>query len=353
MAEFNVLDLISDKLVIEKYMQEVLEETPYHSIDYLRAEKSAEEGTTKVFVYEDNGEYALIPMVVKTVSRSCYPSENESFIYDMITPHEYGGVLSNTNNTDIKKKLLERVLFYCLSKNIIFQFIRINPYLLGLSDLFKECGYQVIHSCDQVYVDLKQTEEEIMGDYKANVRRNIRRAKKEGLTFEIEDSTRENIEIFSTMYRKSMELLQAKKFLYFNMEYFRRLVSCECSKLCFVKDQNGDVAAASILLLGKNIIYYHLGCFDRNYALKRPMNYLIHSMILWGKREGYQIFHLGGGSQSLFQFKGGYSSSRIEYYIANIICDTNKYQKICEKWRTQFPQYADKEFYPLYRYAEL
>ena len=155
------------------------------------------------------------------------------------------------------------------------------------------------------------------------------------------------------MYKKSMDLLQAKRFLYFNKEYFKNLIACECSRLCFVKDPDGNILAASILLTEEHgVIYYHLGCFDRNYALKRPMNYLMHSAILWGKKMGYQTFHLGGGSKSLLQFKEGYSSSRIEYYIANKICDGKKYSAICEKWKEQFPQYATERFYPLYRYNE-
>ena len=58
-----------------------------------------------------------------------------------------------------------------------------------------------------------------------------------------------------------------------------------------------------------------------DYALKRPMDYLVHSMIMWAKENGYEVMHLGGGEESLKKFKGGFSGSRINYYIAYQICE--------------------------------
>lgn len=352
MSNFEVWNLNENVSKYEEYIKKCFTYTPYHLSEFLLAEEMAEDGIIKVFLYEEENQFALFPMVNRKINRLFYAFIKEDDIYDMITPHEYGGVLSNSHKCWIKKKLLEKVLDYCRENQIIFHFIRINPYLSDLPAVFRDCNYEVLFSCNQVCIDLKQTEEDIIKDYKSNVRRNIRRARYEHLQFEISDKTEENIEIFSTIYKKSMDLLQAKKFFYFNKKYFRKLIACECSRLCLVKDSDGNTLAASILLLGENIVYYHLGCFDRNYTLKRPMNYLMHSMILWGKKMGYETFHLGGGGKSLLQFKEGYSNNRIEYYIANKKCDENKYNIICERWKKQFPQYVEEQFYPLYRYNE-
>ena len=154
------------------------------------------------------------------------------------------------------------------------------------------------------------------------------------------------------MYQKAMEILEAKRFLYFNERYFQEMIKCSCSRLGFIRSRDDKVIAASIMLVYQDIVYYHLGCFDRNYALQRPMNYLMHSMIMWSKQEGYKVFHLGGGGKSLMQFKEGYSNTRIDYYIANKICDQDNYQRVCENWRKKFPQYSDEIFYPQYRYNE-
>ena len=326
--------------------------TPFHQSAYLLAEAQAEDGVTKIFVYEEDGGFALIPEVIRKINSLPYMSELEEELYDMTAPHEYGGIISDRDGDLLKHKLLEHIFEYCDKNHIIFQFIRINPYLKSLPSVYQSNGYEVIHSNAQVYVDLHQTEEQILRDYKSNVRRNVKRAQKEGLRFEVTDKNPCHIECFQRMYQQAMERLEARRFLYFNGDYFRDMVSYDRSRLVFVRDTDDRIVAGSILLLGSDTVYYHLGCFDWEYSLKRPMNYLMHSMILWSKQEGYATFHLAGGHKSLMQFKEGYSSTRIDYYIANKVCDENRYQAVCQKWKALFPEYAEETFFPLYRYNE-
>lgn len=373
MEQFIVWRLQDDIPRYNTYIQECIDTTPYHLTEYLLAEAQAEEGVTKVFLYEENGEFALLPEIQRKVNALPYmytkgASHNscpcgmvglspmkhslKEDVYDMITPHEYGGIVSNSFEIKLKQKLLTYILSYCNQNNIIFQFIRINPYLQKLPPVYQKSGYEVIHSNAQVYVDLTQTEEQIIVNYKSNVRRNIKRAEKEKLKCEIIHGSQKDMIVFQNMYQRSMEILEAKKFLYFNDKYFSKIAECDCSRVSFVRDNTDKIIAAGILLLCNDTVYYHLGCFDREFSLKRPMNYLMHSMILWSRRNGYKIFHLGGGSKSLLQFKEGYSNTRIDYYIAYQICDALKYEAVCEHWRKQFPQYGEEKYYPLYRYNE-
>lgn len=334
------------------YIQECIDITPYHLAEYLLAEAQAEDGDTKIFLYEENGEFALFPEIQRKVNRLSYMNDLKENIYDMITPHEYGGIVSNSCKITLKQKLLTYILSYCNQNNVIFQFIRINPFLQKLPIIYQKARYEVIHSNAQVYVDLTQTEEQIIVNYKPSVRRNIKRAEREELKCEIVYGTQREMIAFQKMYQRSMEILEAKKFLYFNDKYFSRIAECDCSRMCFVRDSSDRIIAAGVMLLCNDSVYYHLGCFDREYSLKRPMNYLMHSMILWSRRNGYKIFHLGGGNKSLLQFKEGYSNTRIDYYIAYQICDTLKYEAVCENWRKQFPQYEEEKYFPLYRYNE-
>lgn len=352
MNGFHVWDLDDDVQKYKNYIRQCVEITPFHLAEYLIAEAYAEDGVTKIFLYEEDGKFALVPEVVRSINGLPYMCNIKEALYDMAAPHEYSGILSNSYEDVLKHKLLKQMLYYCNENNIIFQFIRINPYLKELPSIYRENGYKVIYSNAQVYVDLRQTEEEIIRNYKSNVQRNIKRAQKEGLLFEVADKSPNNIGCFQRMYQQAMERLEARKFLYFNEKYFHEMMSYERSRLVFVKDADGRIVAGSILLLGNDTVYYHLGCFEWEYSLKRPMNYLMHSMILWSKQEGYTTFHLGGGHKSLMQFKEGYSNSRIDYYIASRICDDKKYQEVCQKWKALFPEYAEESFFPLYRYNE-
>lgn len=352
MAQFTFWNLKDDTGRYRKYAEKCVEGSPYHLTEYLLAEGEAEDGDTKIFLLEENGKFVLSTGVVREINRLPYMKELGEKVYDMITPHEYGGIISNDCSNSLKQELLEKVSYYCRDNNIIFQFSRINPFFPGLPKIYERSGFELVHSNSQVYVDLDFTEEDIMVDYKSNVRRNLKRAVKEGLQFGLAEKSMANLVIFQDMYQKAMDILEAKRFLYFNREYFRQLLDCDCSKLAFVQDAEGQTIAAGIMLTGGNTVYYHLGCFDRGHASKRPMNYLMHSMILWSRDAGYGRFHLGGGGRSLMQFKEGYSSTRVDYYTASQICIPEKYKGICEIWKERFPQFAEEHYFPLYRYNE-
>lgn len=352
MNGFYVWNLQEDILKYEYYIKKCNNITPFHLSEYLLAEMRAESGVTKVFCYEEDEEFALIPEVIREINLLPYMCDLKEKIYDMITPHEYGGIVSNSCNDAIKYKLLQFMFDYCTKYNIIFQFVRINPYMKELPLIYKNSGYEVLHSNDQVYVNLNLSEDQIMKDYKANVRYGIRRAERENLKCGIREKSIENIKIFQNGYQKAMDILNASTFLYFNDQYFESLVNCECSKLATVMDANGKTVAASIMLIFQQIAYYHLSWFDREYANKCPMNYLLHFMIMWAKRNGCEVMHIAGGNDRLKKFKSGYSDTRIDYYIANKICNEKKYQTLCCKWRQRFPEYANEQFYPLYRYNE-
>lgn len=352
MAQFIVWNLHDDIRNYQEYTEKCIDLSPYHLVEYLMAEEKAEAGQIKIFLYIENENFALFPIVIRRIRLLSYMADLEDELYDMITPHEYSGIISNNKNNLLKQKLLENIVSYCENHKIIYQFHRINPFFVGLPEIYAKVGFNVIYSNSQVYVDLEQSDEQIKSGYKSNVRRNIRRALQEELQFEIAEKSKDNIVLFQSMYQKAMEILEAKNFLFFNDEYFEAIIKCPCSRLAFVRSKEHKVIAASIMLEYGNFVYYHLGCFDRNYSLQRPMNYLMHSMIMWSKREGYKIFHLGGGGKSLMQFKEGYSNARIDYYIANIVCNESDYKKISEKWKEKFPQYINAVYYPQYRYNE-
>lgn len=352
MSKFSVWSLEDDIGRYDCCLEKCEDISPFHLTEYLLAEAQAEDGVTKIFFYEEDGKFAMMPEVIRKINKLPYMGDLNEELYDMIVPHEYGGIIANCKDSGIRQKLLEESVRYCEDNNIIFSFIRLNPYFEAQPDLFTRAGFEVELNNHQVYVDLERSEEQIMKTYKSNVRRNIKRAERENLYFEIMDTDDESMRRFQDIYKRAMDILEARRFLYFNKSYFEKLSDCKCSRLAVVKDADGQIVAGCILLVLGDIVYYHLGCFDREYSQKRPMNYLMHSAIMWGKWKGYKIYHIGGGSEGLMQFKTGFSETRIDYYIVSKVIDRGKYDMVCKKWKEQFPEYEDKMFYPLYRYNE-
>ena len=126
MSSLEVWNLHENVHKYDEYIKKCLTYTPYHLSEFLLAEEMAEDGMIKIFLYEEEGQFALIPMVNRKINGLLYALKRDDEIYDMITPHEYGGVLSNSRKCWIKKKLLENMLDYCRENQIIFHFIIIH-----------------------------------------------------------------------------------------------------------------------------------------------------------------------------------------------------------------------------------
>lgn len=306
--------------------------TPYHLAEYLLAEEKAEDGETWCFALEDGR--AALPMVVRPISEG---------ICDLITPHEYGGIIG-AGSAEEKRQLLDGAEEWAREHGAVTEFARLNPYIEGLPDVYRAAGWEVSLSCGQVSIDLRRGREELVAELEAHVRRNLKRAEKEGLRFEVAKKCAENVRAFERLYCKAMDILGAVRFLYFNPRYFDAVAACDCASLCMVRDADGNMVSGAIVLSNGKKAYYHLGCFDRQATLKRPMDCLIHSMIMHCKEAGYETLHLGGGGESLLHFKTGFSSGRVQYYTARRVCNEAAYKRLCDEWRERH-----EKFFPMYR----
>ena len=61
----------------------------------------------------------MIPEVIKRIDTLSYVHEDEE-LYDMITPHEYGGIVSNDSEPILREKLLNYILSYCNKIKLFF-----------------------------------------------------------------------------------------------------------------------------------------------------------------------------------------------------------------------------------------
>ena len=335
---------------VEKYrelLKRVDSYTVYHEPKFLLAEEKAEESPVNIFVYEDGNQIALLPSIKRNIG-AIDGLENFSGYYDLKTPHEYSAVLASEQSAELYAKFFNALDEYCHDENIIFQFIRFNPYRQKDSEVAVQCGYNVTLSNQQTYVDLSDSAENIFASYSSSARRNVRTAIRNNLSCDCVEATADNIKIFQRLYTAAMNRLDAKPFFYFNAEYFSTLLTDnDFSKLIFVKNDN-DVIASTILLLSKNISYYHLGCFDFSKSAYRPMDYLFDKLINISKSYNKKFLHLGGGSTTLKRFKQKFSNLLVNYYVAHKIFDVATYQKICDDY-LKIHDGVDKNFMPLYR----
>ena len=211
---------------LEKYselLKKVDAYSAYHEPKFLLAEEKAEESPIKIFVYDDGEKIALLPSIKRDIGK-IQGLEKFGGYFDLKTPHEYSAVIASEASEILYKNFFNALDDYCRQNNIIFQFIRFNPYHQIDPNVAKNCGYNVILSNRQSCVTLQRPLEEILKSFSSSARRNIKTAMRKNLRCEEVAPTKSNVEIFQKLYTASMDRLEAKKFFYFNKDYFENML---------------------------------------------------------------------------------------------------------------------------------
>ncbi len=318
----------------------------YYDPYYLKAVQNAENSLIEIFIYEENGVKCLVPYVKRRINDlSIFKNIKEEF-WDISTPHEYSGIITNSPDANNFYSCLGE---YCQNNNIIFEFSRFNPFLKN-EKFIENSGYNLIKCADNIYIGLTDNFEDIYKSFHRSVRKNIKRAVNSNLKFLEAEPTDENIKIFIEIYSESMDRLCAKKYFYFNNEYFQKLLKeCSQARLFFIKDKN-EIIAASILLHHENRAHHHLTGYKTIALDKRPNDFMIYSLIQWCQNSNIEKLHLGGGSEPIRAFKSKFSQMKIPYYIGYKIHNKEIYDYLCSVWKNHNPDRQDITYYPPYRY---
>lgn len=349
MESFDTFVLHDNVERYEALLKRVAFITAYHTTEYLLAEEYGEEAPCRIFVYETDGQIVLMPLIQREIGRLSGLTEFIGY-YDIKTPHEYSGVLMSLESETLAVQFYDALARYCSEYKIIFGFFRFNPYRKD-KVAAQHAGYDVIKSDEQVFIDL-QINEDVSSQFASPVRRKVRQAHKRGIVSKEVPRTDANIRVFIELYVQSMKHLSAKKFFYFNEEYFKKLISAKSGVRLFFSMRDEKVLSAAIMLLDKQYVYYHLGCSDINDRKDKPVESMFAEMASWAKEHGLTCLHLGGGAASLLAFKGRFSPYRVPYYIGwNIFCP-QIYEEVCNSFLLSNPEEKDNSFKPLYRSKE-
>ncbi|MEK5391325.1 GNAT family N-acetyltransferase [Margalitia sp. FSL K6-0131] len=282
-------------------------------------------------------------------------AEKETELYDIITPtYGYGGPLYNDLDEQLLIHFRRDFEDYCKKENIISEFIRFHP--LYQNHTYLEKLVDVSYDRETIYVDLTKREDEIYNGYHKNHKRNIKKAIKNQLTFKVfqNENACPIIDTFYEMYKKTMDKVNASAYSYYSRDYLEQLVQEFPDKsMIGTVYYNGDMIAAALCLYDGLVLHYHLGCSEQKFLSLGSNTYLLHHIALWGKSEGLNVFHLGGGHigrDSLFQFKHRFNpEGTLNFYIGKKVHNPEKYKSLVEKWEKFYQQESKPSFFPEYR----
>lgn len=309
------------------------------------------------FVFEHKGDIALYPFLKGRINALHYLDLPQEY-FDIQGAYGYNGLCCSTESEDFTSRFYTAFQEYCQEQVVVAEFVRFNP-ILG-NHIFSKGHMDIIPLSLNLVVDLTQSEEEIWSKgFEHSARKNINKAKKNGLIVTLDKSTK-RLDRFVEIYEDTMTRKGSEGFYYFGVDYFRRIAEEMPSNSAFFYTESDGIPVSVELVLHSNYVAYSfLGGTLPDYLPMGANALLKHAIILEMKHRGISYFCLGGGYEAndgIFRYKKKFAKNgTTDFFIGKKIHHPDLYNVIVRQWENRFPQYVKKYGNRIlkYRYAIL
>lgn len=315
----------------------------YYTPEYYKLYEELGDGIAQCFVLESGNGIALYPFLLNSINDPGFESKNE--FHDIQGAYGYNGVVSTSFDNHFIRDFYNSFNNYCNDKNIIAEFTRFHP-LLG-NHSFSKDHLQVVFDRKTMYLDLKQSFDQIFKKFQTTTRKQIRRATDR---YNIEVKIFQNdigiLDDFLSIYHEAMERANSIPYLYFNKQYFKSLIENIQTVFFVACHEKKPVAAISAFYNGY-FIHGHLGGALTDYLHMSSYSLLYTEMIKFGQTMGCRFLHVGGGATNhpddpLLKFKLNFSGTTADFYIGKKIHNQAVYNSIVQHWENKYPGKKEK-----------
>ena len=365
----------------------------YHLPGYHALAEERDEGQAHLWLYTEGNYFVAIPLLLRSIGSvetrrvSARPGlrqragENPSGLaepigegwLDATSVYGYPGPVAS--HSDVPASVVrnfQTALCETLKEwKIVTVFSRLHPLIpqCGLLSGLGEC----VPMGQTVSIDLSLSVEMQRQQYRTNHKRDINRARREGVTC-VHDDDWKYFDTFIDIYYETMRRTGASDDYFFDRTYFIRLRELLGNHLhLFVAlgpategsigsaslgtPKEGLVLSGALFTVCDSIIQYHLGGTDSRYLYLGPSKLIFDTVRMWGAELGAEMLHLGGGvgsrEDSLFRFKAGFSNLRCQFQVWKMVVNEQVYQQLLEQKRA-WNQAAglaavDDNYFPAYR----
>jgi serine/alanine adding enzyme len=214
---------------------------------------------------------------------------------DVVTPYGYGGPVGEPR--DEFPAAYEE---WCARRGVVSSFVVFHPLLGNGGPPFRRAAL-----AGTVAWDLRGEAELLDGMHKHH-RRLVRRARSAGYEVTIERGPGDLAE-FVAVYEETMQRADASPFYLFPPAYWEALA--RDVPLVRVDVRAGGELVAAVLGMGEPPwLHYHLGAAAEAARGTGASQLALLSLARWGRANGYEMLHLGGGV-------GGRADSLLEYKL--------------------------------------
>lgn len=297
----------------------------YHLPGWMRAAEFGDGGKARAVYATDGEQELLVPIIRRQVDAEAW---------DAVSPYGYGGpIVSHGVPRDFIDAALSAIVDRLRETGCVSWFIRLHPLLNA--DWQSSVG-EVVEQGMTVSVDLAKSEAQHWRETRRSHRQNIVRAAEAGVTVRI-DRDVDALPIFVRLYNQTMRRLDAAPSYCFDERYYEVLVAETGANLrLFLAEEAGQIIGATLFSVawGAGIMQAHLFGMDQRYLHRHPCKIITQAARNWGRERGLKRLHLGGGvggspSDSLFNFKKGFSPDTHVFRTQRVIVDPPRYMALC------------------------
>lgn len=336
----------------------------YHLSGWIAASAIVDKGKPQGIIAHYKNKKVFLPIIIRDINRentNCEytDSENSNCEYtdaqywDATSTYGYGGPLMDKSLTDAEVDIImEAIRAALFAKGCVSLFMRLHPIIN--KEWIPTVGKALTHGLT-LMSDLSKSAEEHWGETQNRHRRGIKKAVKMNVVTKIEQLTRENAMVFSSIYKETMAQVNASQYYFFDDDYFFNLLENLQDRIVLITAYQEDKAiASSIYTICKEsgIMQFHLGGTLNAYTNLQPSKLITHVARDWGRENRYELLHLGGGVgaalDSLYEYKKGFSSQELLFKTYRLIVNPVKYAAlVADSWFSESDLSSD--FFPLYR----
>lgn len=321
----------------------------YFEKKYGKTYEDIENGKVKIFAYKDKNGKITNQFILRKI-----PIKLDGKTYfDIVTPYGYGGPIIEECVEGKEQCLVEAYIKnfekYCYKNKIISEFVRFHPLVNNADDFSKH--YNAEHIRNTLGTNLKDFEEPIKEEFSKSCRKNIRQALNKGVTYKITEAP-SDIHDFKKIYYSTMDRNKATDYYYFGDKYFNQILKYFKKNILLVEAiYEEKTIACGLYFIYNKTIHIHLSGTLNEYLFLSPAYILRYAVTLWGKENGYEVIHHGGGrsnseEDSLYKFKKQFAQhTKFEFYIGKKIWNQEIYEELCKAKKVE----ENETFFPAYR----
>lgn len=350
---YKILDLTA-KESWQEYMYKLpsSHQDVYFSPAYYSLYEHNGDGQARCFIYEEDGNIVLYPILINPITPLGYKLEKE--YYDIQGAYGYNGIVTSCKDVYFIARFHECFDAFCQENNIVAEFTRFHPLLNNQE--FASPQMKTFYSRHTVTLDLTPSLDDIwMKSFTSKNRNVIKKAIKDGVTV-VESS---DYDFFRQMYDQTMRNVNAEDFYFFPKNYYDEFQQnfAEDVVLCFAMYE-GKPIAGSMFMFSKDYAHYHLSGRDKDYYKIAANNLVLWYGIRKAKERGCKWFHFGGGTTGeegdpLLHFKRNFSKELGEFWFGKRIHNYDVYDCIVAQWKDKYPENYERNKVKLLGYREI